>query len=218
MWGSSRPRTGTPLSMKSMFYSVVMFLAVSLSFLPALYAEPAQAAIQSVTGEVSVLRNSEGVIAAPGTLLDARDRILTGPDSEADIAGDDGWQFRLHEKSDCFLDRMESSQKEIRLESGEILLKSTGFPDEGLLRIRTPVAVANAQGAVLWGQTASGQGDTTFVVGEGRVEVMVLREGTRLVLAGGEAVQIFADGRETLLRPAFGVERERLAGVETIRD
>lgn len=110
-----------------------------------------EAQITEVHGKVTVYlhdhQDDEGIAAKEGTPLEEGDRVVTGPDGEAEIGLDADSLIALGPRSAFTLTSLERRDSRFGLSAGSLFSKIRAlFKSGGGLRVETPTAVAAVRG------------------------------------------------------------------------
>jgi hypothetical protein len=107
--------------------------------------------LSSLTGDVHIERAGTTVPATPGTAVDVRDRIVTGPNSRATITLTDNSNLELDESSSLVIDEQvvgaNTRRTKLSLFSGLVrsFVSYTSSPTPNF-EVHTPNAIASARG------------------------------------------------------------------------
>lgn len=131
-----------------------------------------EARLTEVKGEVTFYgaEQPEGLPAEKDAPIVAGDRIVTGPDSYAELALDAEHVIYLRENTDFTLTQTRKDSAELTLTLGSLLAKVRKLVSGESLKVRTPTAVAAVRGTEFAVESA---GDETHVAvyDEGKLEV-----------------------------------------------
>jgi hypothetical protein len=156
----------------------------------------AAAKVVSMTGQVSVLRDSEPWALNVGDLVQTQQVILTGPDGYAKFQTSDGSSFEVYPSSNVIFRKNPGSLQDLLdLFVGRVKIhiqRFGGQPNPN--RIMTPTAVISVRGTI-FDVSINDDDETTIVsVEEGSVEVRhALKPGAAKVVNAGESLHIYRD-------------------------
>lgn len=156
----------------------------------------AAAKVITLTGQVSVLRDSEPWALNVGDLVQAQQVILTGPDGYAKFQTSDGSTFEVYPSSNVIFRKNPGSLRDLLdLFVGRIKIhiqRLGGEPNPN--RIMTPTAVISVRGTI-FDVSVNDDDDTTIVsVEEGSVEVRhALKPGEPKIVNAGESLHVYKD-------------------------
>jgi ferric-dicitrate binding protein FerR (iron transport regulator) len=159
-------------------------------------APNAAAKVVSLTGQVSVLRDSEPWALNVGDLVQTQQVILTGPDGYAKFETSDGSSFEVYPSSNVIFRKNPGSLQDLLdLFVGRVkfhIQRLGGQPNPN--RIMTPTAVISVRGTI-FDVSINDDDETTIVsVEEGSVEVRhALKPGAAKVVNAGESLHIYRD-------------------------
>ncbi len=172
---------------------------------------PAAAAkVVSMTGQVSVLRDSEPWALNVGDLVQAQQVILTGPDGYAKLETSDGSTFEVYPSSNVIFRKNPGNLHDLLdLFVGRVKIhiqRWGGQPNPN--RVMTPTAVISVRGTI-FDVSINDDDETTIVsVEEGSVEVRhALKPGAPKIVNAGESLHVYKD--EPLAKS--GVDKNELA-------
>jgi hypothetical protein len=156
----------------------------------------AAAKVLSMTGQVSVLRDSEPWALNVGDLVQTQQVILTGPDGYAKFQTSDGSTFEVYPSSNVIFRKNPGSiQDLLDLFVGRVKIhiqRLGGQPNPN--RIMTPTAVISVRGTTFDVSTNDDDGTTVVSVEEGSVEVRhALKPGSPKVVNAGETLHVYRD-------------------------
>jgi hypothetical protein len=170
-----------------------LLLAVTVAVCSAQTLPPAisgAAKVISVTGQVSVLRDSVQWALTEGSWIQPQQLIITGPDSYAVFQVSDGSTFEVYQNSRVTFRAAPGNWKDLLdlwIGRVKVHIQKLGGDQPNPNRVHTPTAVISVRGTVFHVATED-DCDTTFVqVDEGQVEVrhrLIPREKPELVNAG----------------------------------
>ena len=159
-------------------------------------SQDAAAKVVTLTGQVSVLRDSEPWALNVGDLVQAQQIILTGPDGFAKFQTSDGSTFEVYPSSnDIFRKNPGSLRDLLDLFVGRIKVHIQRFGNEpNPNRIMTPTAVISVRGTI-FDVSINDDDETTIVsVEEGSVEVRhALKPGAAKIVNAGETLHVYRD-------------------------
>jgi len=156
----------------------------------------AAAKVITLTGQVSVLRDSEPWALNVGDLVQAQQVILTGPDGYAKFQTSDGSTFEVYPSSNVIFRKNPGSLRDLLdLFVGRIKIhiqRLGGEPNPN--RIMTPTAVISVRGTI-FDVSVNDDDETTIVsVEEGSVEVRhALKPGAPKIVNAGETLHVYKD-------------------------
>lgn len=178
---------------------VVMLLVVAAQTCFAqLFPVPQEAAakVLTMTGDVSVLRDSERWALNAGDMVQAQQIILTGPDGYAKFQTSDGSTFEVYPSSNVIFRKNPGSLRDLLdLFVGRVkvhIQRFSGAPNPN--RIMTPTAVISVRGTI-FDVSINDDDETTIVsVEEGSVEVRhALKPGASKIVNAGESLHVYRD-------------------------
>ncbi len=176
---------------------LLVFAAVgicSAQFFPP--SRDAAAKVVSMTGQVSVLRDSEPWALNVGDSVQTQQVILTGPDGYAKFQTSDGSTFEVYPSSNVIFRKNPGSLQDLLdLFVGRVKIhiqRLGGQPNPN--RIMTPTAVISVRGTI-FDVSINDDDETTIVsVEEGSVEVRhALKPGAPKVVNAGESLHVYRD-------------------------
>lgn len=185
-------------------YSIVPLLlltaltaGVCLAGTPFFSDAPQYAAIaKTVSGDVSLLRESQKWAVIVGSKIQPKDTVVTGPDGNATFEIADGSTIQVYPNSRfLFRNNPPNWRDLLDLFLGDVKIHIehlNGKPNPH--RIHTPTAVASVRGTTL--HISVDADETTLVeVDEGLVEVrhLLLPNGVVREVRGGEAIRVYRD-------------------------
>ena len=156
----------------------------------------AAAKLVSMTGQVSVLRDSQPWALNLGDLVQAQQVILTGPDGYARFQTSDGSTFEVYPSSNVIFRKNPGSLQDLLdLFVGRVKIhiqRLGGQPNPN--RIMTPTAVISVRGTI-FDVSIDDDDETTIVsVEEGAVEVRhALKPGSPKIVNAGESLHVYRD-------------------------
>jgi ferric-dicitrate binding protein FerR (iron transport regulator) len=170
---------------------------------PACFAQPlfpsspdAAAKVVTMTGQVSVLRDSQPWALNVGDLVQAQQIILTGPDGYAKLQTSDGSTFEVYPSSNVIFRKNPGSLRDLLdLFVGRIkvhIQRLGGEPNPN--RVTTPNAMISVRGTI-FDVSINDDDETTVVsVEEGSVEVRhLLKPGASKIVNAGETLHVYKD-------------------------
>jgi ferric-dicitrate binding protein FerR (iron transport regulator) len=166
----------------------------SAQFFPA--SPEAAAKVVSMTGQVSVLRDSEQWALSVGDSVQVQQVILTGPDGYAKFATSDGSTFEVYPSSNVIFRKNPGSLHDLLdLFVGRVKIhiqRMGGQPNPN--RVMTPTAVISVRGTI-FDVSINDEDETTIVsVEEGSVEVRhALKPGAPKIVNAGESLHVYKD-------------------------
>jgi hypothetical protein len=154
------------------------------------------AKVLSLTGEVSVLRDSQPWALNIGDLVQTQQVILTGPDGYAKFQTTDGSTFEVYPSSNVIFRKNPGSLQDLLdLFVGRVKIhiqRLGGQPNPN--RIMTPTAVISVRGTIFDVSTNDDDGTTIVSVEEGSVEVRhALKPGAAKIVNAGESLHVYRD-------------------------
>ncbi len=156
----------------------------------------AAAKVVSMTGQVSVLRDSEPWALNVGDLVQSQQVILTGPDGYAKLQTSDGSTFEVYPSSNIIFRKNPGNLRDLLdLFVGRVkvhIQRLGGEPNPN--RIMTPTAVISVRGTT-FDVSINDDDETTIVsVEEGSVEVRhALKPGPAKIVNAGESLHVYKD-------------------------
>ncbi len=156
----------------------------------------AAAKVVTMTGQVSVLRDSEPWALNVGDLVQAQQVILTGPDGYAKFQTSDGSTFEVYPSSNVIFRKNPGSLHDLLdLFVGRVKIhiqRFGGQPNPN--RIMTPTAAISVRGTI-FDVSINDDDETTIVsVEEGSVEVRhALKPGPAKIVNAGESLHVYRD-------------------------
>jgi hypothetical protein len=156
----------------------------------------AAAKVVSLTGQVSVLRDSQPWALNLGDLVQTQQVVLTGPDGYAKFQTSDGSTFEVYPSSNVIFRKNPGSLQDLLdLFVGRVKIhiqRLGGQPNPN--RIMTPTAVISVRGTT-FDVSINDDDETTIVsVEEGSVEVRhALKPGSAKVVNAGESLHVYRD-------------------------
>src|SRR5579862_325440 len=177
---------------------VLLALAAARICSAQLFPSPSDAAAKVVemTGQVSVLRDSQPWALNLGDLVHTQQVILTGPDGYAKFQTSDGSTFEVYPSSNVIFRKNPGSLQDLLdLFVGRVKIhiqRFGGQPNPN--RIMTPTAVISVRGTI-FDVSVNDDDETTIVsVEEGSVEVRhALRPGASKIVNAGESLHVYKD-------------------------
>jgi hypothetical protein len=156
----------------------------------------AAAKVITMTGQVSVLRDSEPWALNVGDLVQAQQVILTGPDGYAKFQTSDGSTFEVYPSSNVIFRKNPGSLRDLLdLFVGRVkvhIQRMGGQPNPN--RVMTPTAVISVRGTIFDVSTNDDDGTTIVSVEEGSVEVRhALKPGAAKIVNEGESLHVYRD-------------------------
>jgi FecR protein len=156
----------------------------------------AAAKVVSMTGDVSVLRDSQPWALNVGDLVQAQQIILTGPDGYAKLQTSDGSTFEVYPSSNVIFRKNPGNLRDLLdLFVGRIkvhIQRLSGEPNPN--RVMTPTAMISVRGTI-FDVSINDDDETTIVsVEEGSVEVRhLLKPGAPKIVNAGETLHVYKD-------------------------
>lgn len=156
----------------------------------------AAAKVISLTGQVSVLRDSQPWALNVGDSVQAQQIILTGPDGYAKFQTSDSSTFEVYPNSNVIFRKNPGSLRDLLdLFVGRVKIHIQRFGGEpNPNRIMTPTAVISVRGTI-FDVSVNDDDETTVVsVEEGSVEVRhALKPGAPKIVNAGESLHVYKD-------------------------
>src|SRR5258706_991374 len=150
----------------------------------------------TVTGQVSVLRDSQPLALMVGDLVQVKQLIMTGPDGSAKFQVSDGSTFEVYPNSQVVFRKNAPNWKDLL----DVLVGRVRVHIEHLMgnqpnpnRVLTPTAVISVRGTT-FDISVEDEEETTLVeVEEGLVEVQhaLLPRGNPKMLSTGESIKVY---------------------------
>jgi hypothetical protein len=175
----------------------LLLAAAPLSFAQLFPVSPdAAAKVVELTGQVSVLRDSQPWALSIGDLVQAQQIILTGPDGYAKLQTSDGSSFEVYPSSNVIFRKNPGSLRDLLdLFVGRVkvhIQRLGGEPNPN--RIMTPTAVISVRGTIFDVSIDDDDQTTIVSVEEGSVEVRhALRPGSPKIVNAGETLHVYRD-------------------------
>jgi FecR protein len=154
------------------------------------------AKVLSLTGQVSVMRDSQPWALNIGDLVQTQQVIFTGPDGYAKFQTSDGSTFEIYPSSNVIFRKNPGSLQDLLdLFVGRVKIhiqRLGGQPNPN--RIMTPTAVISVRGTI-FDVSINDDDETTIVsVEEGSVEVRhALKPGAAKTVNAGESLHVYRD-------------------------
>lgn len=166
----------------------------SAQVLPA--SQDAAAKVISLTGQVSVLHDSEPWALNVGDSVQVRQVIITGPDGFAQFQVSDGSTFEVYPNSNVVFRKNPPNWRDLLdLLVGRVKIhiqKWGGQPNPN--RIMTPTAVISVRGTTFDVSVNDDDESTVVTVEEGVVDVRhALKPGATRTLNAGESLRVYRD-------------------------
>ena len=176
-----------------------LLVAASLGLCTAqVLPQPSEAAAKviSLTGQVSVLRDSEPWALNVGDLVQVRQVIVTGPDGFAQFQVSDGSTFEVYPNSNVVFRKNPPNWRDLLdVLVGRVKIhiqKWGGQPNPN--RILTPTAVISVRGTTFDVEVSDDDETTLVTVEEGTVDVRhALKPGETKRLNAGESIHVYRD-------------------------
>jgi hypothetical protein len=159
-------------------------------------SQDAAAKVVTMTGQVSVLRDSNPWALNVGDLVQAQQAVITGPDGYAKFQTSDGSTFEVYPSSNVIFRKNPGSLHDLLdLFVGRVKIhiqRFGGQPNPN--RIMTPTAVISVRGTI-FDVSINDDDETTIVsVEEGAVEVRhALKPGSAKIVNAGESLHVYKD-------------------------
>ena len=159
-------------------------------------SQEAAAKVVTMTGQVSVLRDSQPWALNIGDSVQAQQVILTGPDGYAKFQTSDGSTFEVYPSSNVIFRKNPGSLRDLLdLFVGRVKIhiqRLGGEPNPN--RVMTPTAVISVRGTI-FDVSINDDDQTTIVsVEEGSVEVRhALKSGNSKIVNAGESLHVYKD-------------------------
>src|SRR5580698_11405046 len=159
-------------------------------------SQAAAAKVLSMTGQVSVLRDSEPWALNVGDLVQTQQVILTGPDGYAKFQTSDGSTFEIYPSSNVIFRKNPGSLRDLLdlfVGRVKVHIQRMGVqPNPN--RVMTPTAIISVRGTIFDVSTNDDDQTTIVSVEEGAVEVRhLLRPGGSKIVNAGEAIYVYKD-------------------------
>jgi len=174
---------------------VTALAAVCVGQLPPIDSPQYAAKVLTLTGRVSVLRDSQEVALDAGNLVQVRQLIITGPDGYALFQVSDGSTFEVHANSQVIFRKNAPNWTDLL----DVLLGRVRVHIEHLgnkpnpNRVITPAAVISVRGTTFDVTVEDDESTTLVEVEEGQVAVQhaLLPRGDPLILNPGEQKRVY---------------------------
>jgi hypothetical protein len=159
-------------------------------------SQDAAAKVVTMTGQVSVLRDSNPWALNTGDMIQAQQVIITGPDGYAKFQTSDGSTFEVYPSSNVIFRKNPGSLHDLLdLFVGRVKIhiqRFGGQPNPN--RVMTPTAVISVRGTI-FDVSINDDDETTIVsVDEGSVEVRhALKPGASKIVNAGETLHVYKD-------------------------
>ncbi|BDC52926.1 hypothetical protein F183_A52410 [Bryobacterales bacterium F-183] len=166
----------------------------SAQILPLAAAEYA-AKVETVTGQVSVLRDSQPWALSPGDVVQCQQIILSGPNGYALMRVSDGSTFEVFSNSQVVFRRNVPNWRDLLdVVIGKVRVhinKIGGVPNPN--RVVTPTAVISVRGTTFEVSVDDEEESTLVEVEEGEVAVehALLARSTQKILRDGESLKVY---------------------------
>jgi len=165
--------------------------AASAQFFPS--SPEAAAKVISLTGQVSVLRDSEPWALNIGDTVQAKQVIITGPDGLAKFQVSDGSTFEVYPNSNVVFRKNAPNLRDLLdIFVGRVkvhIQKLGGQPNPN--RVYTPAAIISVRGTIFDVVVDDDEETTIVTVEEGAVEVRhALHGGSPKIVRAGESLQV----------------------------
>src|ERR1700733_11923501 len=156
----------------------------------------AAAKVVTMTGQVSVLRDSEQWALNVGDQVQAQQVILTGPDGYAKLQTSDGSTFEVYPGSNVIFRKNPGSLRDLLdlfVGRVKVHIQRLGVqPNPN--RVMTPTAIISVRGTIFDVSTNDDDQTTIVSVEEGAVEVRhSLRPGAPKIVNAGESLYVYRD-------------------------
>jgi ferric-dicitrate binding protein FerR (iron transport regulator) len=176
----------------------LLFMAAATTCFAQLFpvSQDAAAKVITMTGQVSVLRDSQPWALNAGDSVQSQQVILTGPDGYAKFQTSDGSTFEVYPSSNVIFRKNPGSLHDLLdLFVGRVkvhIQRWGGQPNPN--RIMTPTAVISVRGTI-FDVSINDDDETTIVsVEEGSVEVRhALKPGASKIVNAGESLHVYKD-------------------------
>jgi len=177
----------------------VLLIASAMACFGQLFPSSSDAAAKviSLTGQVSVLRDSQPWALNIGDLVQVQQVIITGPDGSAKFQVSDGSEFEVYPNSNVIFRRNPGSLRDLLdLFVGRVKIhiqKLGGMPNPN--RVLTPTAVISVRGTTFDVSVDDDDETTTVSVEEGTVDVRHALKpgGGTKTLNAGESIHVYKD-------------------------
>jgi hypothetical protein len=156
----------------------------------------AAAKVVTMTGQVSVLRDSQPWALNIGDQVQTQQVILTGPDGYAKFQTSDGSTFEVYPSSNVIFRKNPGSLQDLLdLFVGRVKIhiqRLGGQPNPN--RVMTPTAVISVRGTIFDVSIDDDDETTVVSVEEGAVEVRhALKPGSAKIVNAGESLHVYRD-------------------------
>lgn len=155
---------------------------------------PGAAKVTSLTGQVSVLTDSQPWALNVGDLVQLHQVILTGPDGFAAFQVSDGSTFEVYPNSEVIFRKTPGNWRDLLdVLIGHVKVYIQRFGGQpNFNRVLTPTAVISVRGTVFHVDVEDDDATTLIVVDEGQVEVQHARHpGSPKLLNAGEWLRVY---------------------------
>ncbi len=157
----------------------------------------AAAKVVSMTGQVSVLKDSQPWALNVGDRVQAQQVILTGPDGYAKLETSDGSSFEVYPSSNVIFRKNPGSLHDLLdlfVGRVKVHIQRFGGGQPNPNRVMTPTAVISVRGTI-FDVSINDDDETTIVsVEEGSVEVRhALKPGSSKIVNAGESLHVYKD-------------------------
>lgn len=203
----------------TMLLAVLFMLSLSLFGRP-LSALAQEAAVTYLEGEAFILRGSDKIPAALGSLCQTGDLLETGGHCTLDLTLNDLAGCRLLASSQAEITNTDASDMRVAIKSGNAVLNLKKLPKNSSFRVETPTAIAAVRGTQFWGRVETqnpANPVTTFAVREGIVEIFAKTSNQTFTLEKGQALDIPLDGSLPTVRVALNAELKAMEQADAIK-
>lgn len=190
MSGITRPLTA------KLSLLVALTAAVCLGQMPPIDSVNYAAKVVTLTGQVSVLKDSQPIALEVGDAVQVRQLIITGPDGSAKFQVSDSSTFEVYPNSQVIFRKNAPNWRDLL----DVLVGRVRVHIEHLMnnqpnpnRVLTPTAVISVRGTTFDISVQDEDETTTIEVEDGLVEVQhaLLPRGNPKMLTSGESIRVY---------------------------
>jgi len=186
----------SPLSRSALLACLLWGTATSVSWAQLFPTAPEQAAtVLTVTGQVSVLHDSDPWALNVGDSVQVRQVIITGPDGFAQFQVADGSTFEVYPNSNVVFRRNPANWRDLLdVLVGRVkvhIQKWGNQPNPN--KIHTPTAVISVRGTTFDVSVDEDNESTVVSVEEGQVDVRHALKGDSRIVNAGESITVYRD-------------------------
>ncbi len=150
--------------------------------------------LNSVSGDVKVMRAGQEIPAQTKDTLKKGDKLVTGasPSCTADMSMNDLAGCRVLPNSEVEVAGWKPENMSLNVISGNVILNLKKLPADSSFKVETPTAVAAVRGTQFWGRV-EGSSDspvTTFAVRQGEVDITDKASSQTFKLMAGQALDL----------------------------